>query len=467
MFFQRIKTPGIAHNAYVIGSQGEAAVVDPRRDIDEYLRVARDNKLTIKLIIETHRQEDFEIGAADLAERTGAKIVTGEHELFGLKDIGLKDGETVPLGELTIRAIHTPGHTPESTSYAVFLKETPEKAWGVFTGDTLFVGEAGRTDLSDAKKTAENAGILFDSVHKKLLPLGDQTLLFPAHGSGSVCGGNIAERDESTMGLEQSYNPVFTKSREEFAAAKAAERLSRPPYFIHMEKVNLKGGRPLARGALSCPIFQPKQFHSEMQQGIVIDTRDPEAFAGGHIAKSYSIWLAGLPVFSGWICRPGEPVYLLTEKPEHTEKALQALARVGVDEVQGFLAGGFDAWRDSGMEIERSGTLSPQELAERRDRFIPLDVREIYEYEDKGHIPGALNILVGDLEQRISELKAHANDHIVVICSVGHRASLGVSILKRQGFKNVSNLLGGMTAWYKLGLPTRKGPKADENQASA
>lgn len=198
MFFKRIKTPGIAHAAYVIGNEGEAAVVDPRRDIDEYLAAARAEDLTIKYVIETHRQEDFVIGSAELARVTGAKIVNGRHELFGHGDIRLEDGEDFSFKGLRLRALHTPGHTPESMCYAVFIPDSPDRAWGIFSGDTLFIGEAGRTDLPDPKKTGQNAGLLYDMIHEKLLPLGDQAMLFPAHGSGSVCGGNIAERDEST-----------------------------------------------------------------------------------------------------------------------------------------------------------------------------------------------------------------------------------------------------------------------------
>ena len=209
MFFQKFKTPGIAHVAYIFGEKEEAVVVDPRRDVDEYLRAARDNSLQLKFILETHRQEDFVIGSRELAKITGAKIVTLDHELFGHSDIRLKDMEDLKLEGLTIRALHTPGHTPESTCYAIFLDDAPGTAWGVFTGDTLFIGEAGRTDLADPLKTSENAGLLYDSIRAKLAPLGPQTHVWPAHGSGSVCGGNIAERDESTLGLESVANPAF------------------------------------------------------------------------------------------------------------------------------------------------------------------------------------------------------------------------------------------------------------------
>ncbi len=458
MFFQRIKTPGIAHAAYVLGEGGEAAVVDPRRDVDEYLRVARANDLTITHVIVTHRQEDFVLGSAELARITGAKVVTGRHELFGHGDIRLEDGEEMALGKLRVRALHTPGHTPESMCYAVYVADSPDHAWGVFTGDTLFVGETGRTDLPDPARTGENAGVLYDSVHAKLLPLGDQTLIHPAHGSGSVCGGNIADRDESTIGLERRYNPVFTTSREAFVRAKVAERIPRPPYFSVMEELNLRGGAPLAKAPGEVPLLQPRTMASKIGDGVVIDARSPEAFAAGHLPRSYSIWAAGLPVFGGWVAGPSTPVFLVLTRMDELEDAVLSLARIGVDDVAGVLAGGFDAWRDEGLPIERSGVVDSRELAEQLGEVRVLDVREDGEFEE-GHIPHASHLYVGYLEQHLGEIDPplHASERIAITCSVGHRASLAASILRRRGFEHVGNLLGGMTAWSKRSLPSAKG----------
>jgi hydroxyacylglutathione hydrolase len=459
MFFQRIKTPGIAHSAYILGESGEAVVVDPRRDVDEYLRVARENKLTIKYVLQTHRQEDFVLGSAELARVTGAKIVNGRHELFGHGDIRLKDGEDFDFGEIRIRALHTPGHTPESMSYAVFIPDSPDRAWGVFTGDALFIGETGRTDLPDPEKTGENAALLYDSIHDKLLPLGDQTHLYPAHGAGSVCGGNIADRDQSTLGLERGYNPVFTKSRAEFVRAKIDERIPRPPYFEVMEKLNLKGGIPIARQPKEVPVLQPKKFASEKGEGIVIDARDPEAFAAGHIPDSLSVWAAGLPVFGGWVAGPSTPVFLVLTNIDQLEDAVLSLARIGVDNVAGVLAGGFDTWRDAGMPIARSGAVTPREVEKLRGEVRVLDVREDSEFEDEGHIPRASHLFVGYLPKHLRKIDPPLDkaERVAVTCSVGHRASLAVSILRREGFERVDNILGGMTAWGKLDLPTEEG----------
>ena len=457
--FERIKTPGIAHVAYFLGAKGEALVVDPRRDVDEYLKIARKNKLTIKFILETHRQEDFVIGSNELARLTGAKVVTLGHELFGHSDIRLKDGEALTFAGLKVVALHTPGHTPESTSYAVYLDDVPGRAWGVFTGDTLFIGEAGRTDLTDPEKTSVNAGILFDSIQSKLLPLGDQTLLFPAHGSGSVCGGNIAERDDSTLGLERTSNPAFTKNREQFVEAKLHERIPRAPYFALMEKLNLKGGIPLDKTAKSIPLLQPRQFASESQLGLILDGRDPEAWASGHIAGSLNIWLKGMAIFGGWFANQTTRIYLVLRDPEELETALLSLARLGVDNIEGVLAGGFDAWRDAGQPFERSATISPRELVDGRGDHVVLDVRDDVEFEDEGHIQSAHHLYVGYLDKELSRIQKDLKGKriVTVVCSVGHRAGLAASILKRHGFESVTNLLGGMTAWGKLDLPMETG----------
>lgn len=459
MFFQRIKTPGIAHAAYVFGEGGEAAVVDPRRDVAEYLRVALDNKLTIKYVIETHRQEDFVLGAAELARATGAKIINGHHELFGHGDIRLKDGEDFSFGKLRLRALHTPGHTPESMCYAVFLADCPERAWGVFTGDTLFIGETGRTDLPDRTKTGENAGLLYDAVHQKIAPLGDQTLIYPAHGAGSVCGGNIANRDESTLGLERLYNPVFKKSREDFVRLKIEERIPRPPYFSLMERLNLRGGAPLAQRPDEIPVLQPRQLADRLAEGIVIDAREPEAYAAAHIPKSYSVWAAGLPVFGGWVAGPTTTVFLVLPKMDELQSAVLSLARIGVDNVAGVLAGGLEAWRNAGLPLASTGAITPRELAEAGKDMRVLDVREDNEFEHEGHIPRASHLYVGYLEQHLEQLQPALakSDRVAVTCSVGHRASLATSILERHGYTRVANLLGGMTAWNALDLQREKG----------
>lgn len=452
MFFQRVKTKGLGHNAYILGcGEGLAVLVDPRRDVDEYLQLARDNDLSIAYCIQTHRQEDFEFGSASVAEIAGAKILAGTHPLFGRVDVPVADGDEFKIGTTRFVALATPGHTPESMCYAVYPEDSGDKCWGVFTGDTIFVGDTGRTDLSDPDKTAENAGILYDSVYKKLAPLGDQALILPAHGAGSACGGNISERDDSTLGIERATNPVFKKGRKEFIDQKVKENLPRPPYFSHMEVVNLQAGRPLATPS-GDRVLSPKEFHGRLKEGLVIDTRSPEAFAGAHIQGSYNIWLEGLSTFGGWIANERTNIFLIVEEPEKATTAIAALARIGIDSVEGVLVKGVEAWREEGFPIEAFGTTSAQETARwmQEGPVYILDVRDDMEWNEK-HIPGANHTFVGDLEENPPQLSK--DRRIVAHCSVGHRSGLAVSILRRQGFTNVHNMLGGITAWEKLELP--------------
>ena len=459
MFFQRVKTKGLGHNAYILGcGEGLAVIVDPCRDVAKYLQLARDNDLSIAYCIETHRQEDFELGSASLAEISHAKILAGTHSLFGRVDVTLADGDEFKIGTTRFVALSTPGHTPESMCYAVYPEDSSEKCWGVFTGDTIFVGDTGRTDLSDSEKTAENAGILYDSVHQKLAPLGDQALILPAHGSGSACGGNISKRDDSTLGIERATNPVFKKTRKEFIEQKVKEKLPRPPYFSHMEVVNLEAGRLLPSPAGE-RVLSAKEFHSQLQQGLVIDTRSPEAFAGAHVHGSYNIWLEGLSTFGGWIANERKNILLIVDYPEKAPAAIASLARIGIDSVKGVLVHGVEAWREEGFLFESLGTTSAQETARwmQEEAIYLLDVRDDMEWNEK-HIPGAHHTFVGYLEENLPDFSKEGR--IVVHCSVGHRSGLAVSILRRQGFTNVYNMLGGITAWEKLGLPLDK--SADE-----
>lgn len=455
MLFQRLKTPGLAHHSYVLEcGPGEVIVVDPRRDIFEYLALARAAEANIAYVLETHRQEDFEYGSAALAELTGARIVTGAHALFGRSDVRLREGEALEIGATRIVVLETPGHTPESVCYAVYREDAGGKCWGVFTGDTLFVSETGRTDLSDPSRTAQNAGLLYDAVHAKLAPLGEQALIFPAHGSGSACGGNIAERDDSTLGIERATNPVFTRTRADFIAHKVSEKLPRPPYFSHMERVNLEAGRPLKWPPLA-KMLPPQEFDQRMREGVVIDTRPPDAFAAAHVPGAYNVWLGGLATFAGWIADETAKIFLVVPSPQTVEDAILSLARIGIDNIEGVLAGGIANWREQGLPISETPTLSAEQAAKWReeDKVPILDVRDQHEWEE-GHIPGALHTYVGELERQPPRLPK--DRPLVVHCSVGNRSGVAVSMLERQGFTRVYNMLGGMKAWRSLALPVER-----------
>jgi hydroxyacylglutathione hydrolase len=459
MFFQRLKTPGLGHNSYVLGcGDGLAVVIDPRRDVADYLCLARENNLSIAYVLETHRQEDYEFGSRTLAQVTGAKIVGGSHALFGEMDVKLEGDEELKVGTTRIVALVTPGHTPESMSYAVYVKDSGDKCWGVFTGDTLFVGDTGRTDLPDPEKAGDNAGILYDAIHRKIAPLGDHTLLFPAHGAGSACGGNISERDDSTLGIERATNAVFKKSRRDFVAHKLAVKMARPPYFEHMEKVNLLPGRPL-QSPSGAQVLQPSEFQRRMKEGLVIDTRSPEAFAAAHIPGAYNIWLDGVPAFGGWIANENTRIFLVAAGLKAMELAVMSLARIGIDTVEGILANGIEGWRDQGLPLESLATTNASETANWMQQGLVhvLDVRDDYEWDEK-HIPGAVHCFVGYLEDKLPLLPK--DSEIVVHCNVGHRSGVAASILKRNGFTRIHNMLGGISAWEKLGLPLEKPSEA-------
>lgn len=450
MFFETVKTPGIATVSYILGHQGQALVMDPRRDVDVYFDLCRDHDLALRYALVTHRQEDFLLGTATLRE-AGVEVVAGDDSRFGPCDIALRDGQVLELGGLRIRALHTPGHTDESMSYAVFHPDAPDTAWGVFTGDALFVGGTGRVDL--AGEAAENAARLYDSVHDKLWPLGAQALVFPAHGAGSVCGNDFAEYDRSSLGFEREHNPVFQLDREGFIEAKVTEELPRPPYFEHVHAMNERGVADRVVAANRVPVLGPRAFSRRVSQtrgAMVIDTRAPEAFAAGHIPGALSVWLGGLSTVGGWVVEPDRPVFLVVAEPGQVEAAVLHLSRIGVGQVRGLLSDGFDGWRNAGQPVASEATLSVHELAAHLDDYAVLDVRETSEFGG-GHIQGARHLYVGELPA--TELELERDQPIAVTCSVGNRASLATSMLAARGYTNVHNVIGGMKAWKASGRP--------------
>lgn len=453
MLFKRIKSEGIAHNSYLIGSESEAAVIDPRRDCQIYVELAQQHGLKIKHIFETHRNEDYVIGSLELNNLTGAEIYHGPGLEWKYGNI-LRDSQEFQVGGLKLIAIHTPGHTDESMSYAVVDLSSGEATVLVFTGDALFVGDVGRTDLYGPEDAPRLASNLYDSIFNKLLPLGDGVILCPAHGAGSVCGMNIAERDESTLGIERTQNPLLQRSRNDFIRYKVAEQPERPYYFRQMEKYNLEGPPLMECMPVPSPLT-PTEFRQEMEKGaIVVDTSEPAAFGGAHIKGAYSIWLEGLPVFAGWVLPYDRPILLVLEDQGHLERAVRYLIRAGYDQITGYLKDGTEGWYNTGFPTESLPLLSVHQLKDRLDRggdLLVLDTRGQDEW-DLGHIKGALHIYVGHLEQRLAEVPR--DKPVAVICNVGHRAGLGASILLRAGYQEVYNVLGSVKAWVAAGFPT-------------
>ncbi len=456
MIFHRIKSEGTAHNSYLIGSGREAAVIDPRRDCEVYLDLAKQHGVDIRWIFETHRNEDYAIGSLELKQRTGAEIYHGP----GLQwkyGITLKENQEFRIGHMYLKALHTPGHTDESMSYVVTDRPSFAVPLMVFTGDALFVDDIGRSDLYGREEAPRMAASLYDSIFSKLLRLGDGVIICPAHGAGSVCGKSIANRDESTLGIEKKRNPwLQIKSREEFIKMKTAERLERPHYFRQMEKYNLEGP-PLLGNLPSPKPLTPEQFREKMENGaMVVDTSLPSAYGGAHIKGAYSVWLEGLPVFGGWVLPYDKPILLVLENNRDIETAVRYLVRAGYDRIEGYLYGGTEEWYNSGYPIEQLELKTVDELNRKLSEgndIVVLDVREEDEWVE-GHLEGAMRLYVGHLEERLDEIPR--DKEIAVMCTVGHRAGLASSILLRAGFESVYNILGGFEAWTNAGYPVTK-----------
>lgn len=458
MIFERIRSEGLAHISYFLSSDKEAVVIDPRRDCQIYLELARREESKITSILETHRNEDYVIGSRELSHLTGARMYHGPGLDFKYGET-LTDKQILHFGRKKIVAIHTPGHTDESMSYALYDSNLEKTAFMVFTGDILFVGDVGRTDLYGPKETQRLAEALYKSLFTKILPLGEGVILCPAHGAGSVCGGAISEREWSTLGLERLQNPLLQKTHEEFVKFKLAERLEHPPYFKKMEEYNVKGP-PSLFSCPSPPALSPAEFQKWIEQGAqIVDTRTPSAFGGSHINGAYSIWIQGIPSYAGWVLSYDKPIILVLESKKQLKTAVSYLIRLGYDQIKGYIcsgeeACGLESWYTAACPIEHLGLLSVQELKdrlERADDLTLLDVRTDEEW-DHGYIRNALHVHVGHLK---GELEKIPDDRpTAVICSVGNRASLASSILRRAGRREIFNVLGGMTAWRRANFPT-------------
>jgi hydroxyacylglutathione hydrolase len=450
-----IKSEGLAHNSYYLSDRGEAVVIDPRRDCKVYTRLADKECTTIRHILETHRNEDYVVGSLELQNMTDAEIGHSKALPFKYGD-QLDDGDTINVGNLKIKVLYTPGHTGESLCYVVYRQENPSEAVMVFTGDTLFVGSVGRTDIYGKDKHAEQAKKLFASITEKLLPLGDHVTIFPAHGAGSICGGSIGAMETSTIGYEKKTNPYLRLDEEAFVKLAMSEELIVPRYFKKMEQYNLEGAPPLSELAFPRPM-NVTEFESHMQEPdmLVVDTRNPYAFAGSHIPGSLSLWLEGASAYPGWIMPVDQYVVFVMERTSDINKVAVYFRRLGFGNMCGYLCPGISEWQEAGKPITSLGTMSVQQLKSKlaKNDVTLVDVREPHELRE-GHVEGAELMLFSDLEEKADALPK--DKPITVMCSVGNRSSIGASILKRKGFKEVYNVLGGMTAWESLGYPTKK-----------
>jgi hydroxyacylglutathione hydrolase len=447
MFVDKVQTEGLAHFSYVVGDGTTAAVIDPRRDCDVYIDLARQRGAQITHILETHSNEDFVSGALNLAEATGAKIYHGPAPDGAAQYAETtREGDTFMLGKLTLKVLETPGHTDDSLSFVMYDRTFGKEAIGVFTGDALFIGAVGRTDFYP-DRAPQVAGLLYDSL-TKLIALGDQTVIFPAHGAGSICGDKLADRDFSTIGFERSNNPMLKmESREAFVRQKLEEHHYQPPYFRLMEKLNRTGMEEPPE--LRPPPLTVDEFVRLRDDATLVDVRNTSAFLGAHIPGSISMPVDTVPGFAGWLLEPEQSVILIADDERQASLTAQHLARIGYDNVVGYLGSSLPAWVAAGHEFQSIATLDVEEVEndwrDNHERTL-LDVRSIDELAD-GMIPGARHVYVGELPQRINELERDCK--YTVLCATGVRSTIAASVLLRAGFSDVAVFLGSMGAWQQ------------------
>ncbi|MBN2203598.1 MAG: MBL fold metallo-hydrolase [Thermoleophilia bacterium] len=446
MLLERIEAPGIAHISYLIGDGGTAVVVDPRRDVEVYVERATAAGSRITDIVETHRNEDYVIGSVELAERTGAAIWHADAQLPYRYGAPAQPGATWAVGRFTLEALATPGHTPGGLSY--LLREADGAPWIVFTGDTLFAGDVGRTDLVEAARSREMAALLHESLFGTLLPLGDEVIVAPGHGAGSVCGAAIASRPWTTIGLERRLDPLLgLTDRDAFVEGAAGVR-DRPPYFRRIEVLNVEGA-PLLGALPAPPPLGPHEFAAAAGHAVVVDTRWETAFAAGHVPGALSLWLEGLPLYAGWLLPYDRPLLLVVDGDDPSE-AVRRLVRLGYDHVEGFLAGGMSAWHVAGLESTAVTTLTAAEHVRRAARGeggVVLDVRTVAEVAD-APVEGTLHIPLGDLPTRLEEVPS--DRRIVPLCPGGLRSMTAASVLRSGGVDDVAVILGGLSAWREV-----------------
>ncbi|MEO8056019.1 MAG: MBL fold metallo-hydrolase [Acidobacteriota bacterium] len=454
MYFRQFYLGCLAHASYLIGDGGEAAVVDPRRDVDEYLDEARAQGLTIRWVLETHLHADFVSGHQELAARTGATIVFGDKARAAFPHRGVRDGEEIALGGLVLRFFETPGHTPESISILVL---DPEPRL-VFTGDTLFIGDVGRPDLAASATgvtAADMAGKLYDSLHGKLLALPDDVAVYPAHGAGSLCGRNISSETSSTIGVQRRTNYALQPMpKEEFVRIMTADLPETPAYFPRDVEINRAGADPLPARRGPAPLPPAEVRRLAVAGAILVDVRPAAAFGAGHPPGAMNVGLSGqFASWAGTLLPPDRPLVLVTDDDAGAEEAATRLARVGLENVAGYLAGGVAAWSATGLPL---GRLAQVDVAELKARLaeggapLVLDVRRPREYA-AGHVPGAVSLPLDRLGREIDTMTVAGP--VAIICASGYRSNIaGSLLLQKRGVEPV-NVIGGTNAWLAAGFP--------------
>ena len=457
MYFEQFYLTCLAHASYMLGSEGEVAVVDPQRDVDIYLKAADEQNLKIRHIFETHLHADFVSGHKELAARTGAKIYIGAQANAEFPHVPLTDGFEVKMGAVRLRALATPGHTPESICLVITDQEKSAQPSAVLTGDTLFIGDVGRPDLSRTHTPPELAGLLYDSLHKKLLALPDAVMVYPAHGAGSLCGRAMRAERSSTIGQERLTNYALQiASREEFIAQLTTNLPARPDYFLEDAEINRSGAATLTE-LPPLPGLSPAEVQALLQQNANgLDVRPGDDFAAGHVPGSIGIALSGqFASWAGGILGIHSKPILIGDSDAQIEEARLRLARVGIEDLRGYLAGGFAAWRKAGLPVAKTAQISAQELNQKlrggswRAADV-LDVRREGEWQ-AGHIAGVQCRALDTFPHGMPALNGERP--VAVHCKSGYRSMIACSLLERAGHSNAINVAGGFDAWHAAELP--------------
>ena len=454
MYFEQFYLGCLAHASYLLGSEGEGIVVDPQRDVEIYLEAAEKQGLAIRYIFETHLHADFVSGHQELAARTGAKIYLSPAAGATFPHVDVDDGYKLRVGKLGLEVLATPGHTPESISLLVTDEEKGEQPWAVLTGDTLFIGDVGRPDLSPTHTPVQLAGMMYDSLHNKLMRLPDGVMVYPAHGAGSLCGRNMRAERFSTIGTERLTNYALQiKDRDEFVRQMTSNLPARPDYFLEDAAINRAGAPALAELPELKPIAA-KELKAMLDEGaMALDVRPGAEFIAGHVPGSVSIPLSGQ--FASWagavLGLASKPVLVATT-PAQVSEARVRLARIGIEDVAGYLEGGVEGWRKAGLPVEQVKQITAQELSSHMagGGIGVLDVRREAEFES-GHIEDADWHPLDRFKAALPEIAKDAP--VAVHCKGGYRSLIAVSLLERAGYHNVVDLAGGFDAWVGAGLP--------------
>jgi hydroxyacylglutathione hydrolase len=458
MYFKQFYLGCLAHASYLIGSEGAAVVVDPQRDVDEYLDEAATQGLEIKYVIETHLHADFVSGHQEIAARTGAEIIFGEKAGVEFEHRAVREGDELKLGTLVLRFIETPGHTPEGICVHVTDTAAPEEPPKLMTGDTLFIGDVGRPDLAGGKGYTPQmmAEMMYDSLHGKLLQLPDEVEVYPAHGAGSMCGRNMSKETSSTIGEQRKFNYALKPmSKDEFVQMMTADLPEAPSYFPRDAEINRAGARELSE--LHPPqALTPEQVRELRDEGhVLLDVRSANDFGAAHVPGSTNIGLGGqFAMWAGSLIPLHAAIILIADTGAQIDESVVRLARVGIENVKGYLDGGVQSWRAAGLPVKAIEQVSVAQLKEQmaKGELQIVDVRRPAEY-GSGHVPRALNAPLASLDQSVGPLPLEKNKPTAVICAGGYRSSAAASLLQNQGFSNLINVAGGTSAWVSAGYP--------------